>query len=131
MNEKIKLRIKQVLSAIALFGNSICLRDSFYNLSFELRYFAEYKEISWVLRYVFFVFVNFATLLLLLDYFMKVTREIRVARDLEVENEIHREYKNREYEGKKILNNSDEVNPEELKDLLQKDYSSQKKSSQI
>ena len=131
MNEKIKLRIKQVLSAIALVGNSMLLRDSFSMLAFEIKYFAEYKEISWVLRYGFFAFANLVTLLLLLDYFMKVTREIRVARDLEVENEMHREYKNREYEGKKILKDSDEVDPEELKDLLQKDYSSQKKSSQI
>ena len=131
MNEKIKLRLKQILSAIALFGNSLLLRDSFFNLSFELRYFLEYKELSWVLRYVFFVFINFATLLLLLDYFMKVTREIRVARDLEVENDMHREYKNRDLEGKKILEENTEVEPEELKDLLQKDCSTQKKSSQI
>ena len=93
------------------------LRESFYQLAFEIKYFAEYKEISWVLRYAFFAFANMATLLLLLDYFMKITREIRVARDIEVENEIHREYAE-----KKILNDSNEIDPEELKDLLQKDY---------
>ena len=117
MNEKIKLRIKQILSVIALLGNSMLLRESFYQLAFEIKYFAEYKEISWVLRYAFFAFANMATLLLLLDYFMKITREIRVARDIEVENEIHREYAE-----KKILNDSNEIDPEELKDLLQKDY---------
>ena len=127
MNENIKLRIKQILSAITILGNCMLLRNSYHQLAFEIKYFAEYKEISWLLTYLFLTFTTVATLLLLLDYFMKVTREIRVARDIEVENEIHREYAE-----KKILKDNDEIDPEELKDLLQQDYySTQKKSSHM
>ena len=127
MNENIKLRIKQILSAITILGNCMLLRNYYHQLAFEIKYFAEYKEISWLLTYLFLTFTTVATLLLLLDYFMKVTREIRVARDIEVENEIHREYAE-----KKILKDNDEIDPEELKDLLQQDYySTQKKSSHM
>lgn len=124
MNNKIKLRLKQILSAIAIIGDSMILRESFSMFAFEIEYFAEYGDLSFLLRYGLVFIANLTTIFLLLDYFMKLTREIRLANDLEVENRMHQQYKE-----KKILERNEELEPEELQEMLQNDYANQNKTS--
>ncbi len=85
---------------------------------------------SYALRYLFGTIVCIITIVLLVDYIIDTTREIRLEQDLQAENEYK---KNIKILSNQTKSNSEKdetsIDPEELKEMIQNDYSSQSKTS--
>lgn len=129
MNKNLFLQLKRIIAGIAAVGNSFLLREVFDMLIFEIRYWSEYS-MSYALRYLFGTIVCIITIVLLVDYIIDTTREIRLEQDLQAENEYKKNIKILSNQTKSNIEKDEtSIDPEELKEMIQNDYSNQSKTS--